>query len=435
MQNKKFTFVDLFAGIGGFHQALESLGGVCVTASEINESAKETYKLNFPDTPVVGDINEAWDKLPKFDVLCGGFPCQPFSKAGNQQGFDDEERGNFFYRIIDILKEHPECKFIILENVRNLSDKSENWDIIQSELRQLNFYVTEEPLILSPSQFGIPQIRERVYILGIRKDIRDAKKLRNGYIHLEELELTDLPPGLGSLKNGDAWKILEQNIHDKYNLSKEEVQILYIWDEFRQGTNFEPSGAPIWLDYMGIGISDKKYKELTLYQVRAKKDMRIDELPKWKQRFAQKNREFYKKHKLFIDKWSKQHNMMKRISTHKKFEWNGGDEFSSLKEVIVQFRHSGIRAKKPTYFPTLVAINNTPIIWDENKETYRYITPREAANLQSFKKDFIFLDNDSQTYKQLGNAVNVEIVEMLAKKLINFAYDDWNKGVNDGKKD
>ncbi|NLB33653.1 MAG: hypothetical protein GX818_07825, partial [Tissierellia bacterium] len=77
----------------------------------------------------------------------------------------------------------------------------------------------------------------------------------------------------------------------------------------------------------------------------------------------------------------------------------------------------------------------TPIIWDENKETYRYITPREAANLQSFKKDFIFLDNDSQTYKQLGNAVNVEIVEMLAKKLINFAYDDWNKGVHDEKKD
>ena len=148
-----------------------------------------------------------------------------------------------------------------------------------------------------------------------------------------------------------------------------------------------------------------------------------------------KNREFYKKHKLFIDKWSKKHNMMKRISTHKKFEWNGGNEFSSLKEVIVQFRHSGIRAKKPTYFPTLVAINNTPIIWDENKETYRYITPREAANLQSFKKDFIFLDSDSQTYKQLGNAVNVDIVEMLAKKLINFAYDDWNKGVNDGKKD
>lgn len=431
--NKKFTFIDLFSGIGGFHQAMESLGGECVAASEINEFAKQTYLLNFPKTQILGDINMNWDKLPPFDVLCGGFPCQPFSKAGNQKGFEDAKSGNLFYTIIQILKSHPECKFIILENVRNLSDKTENWDVIQSELKELNFYVTEKPLILSPSQFGIPQIRERVYILGIRKDIRDITKLKNGFIHLEELDLKDLPSGLGGLNNGDAWKILNKNTDDKYNLKPHEVEILNIWDEFRKGTNFEPSAVPIWLDYMGIKLSDKNYESLSLYQVKAKKYLKISELPEWKKRFAYKNRTFYKKHKKFIDKWVSDYNMMERISTHKKFEWNGGTEHLSLKEVIVQFRHSGIRAKKPTYFPTLVAINNTPIIWDETKYTYRYITPREAANLQSFKKDYKFSENDFQTYKQLGNAVNVEIVEMLAKKLFNFAYENWN-GENDDER-
>ena len=119
-----FRFVDLFAGVGGFHQALESLGGKCVAASEIDKDCIEVYKKNFPDTEVLGDINEYWDKLPEFDMLCGGFPCQPFSKAGKQKGFDDENRGNLFYTIMKILKNHPECKFLLLENVSNITDKS-----------------------------------------------------------------------------------------------------------------------------------------------------------------------------------------------------------------------------------------------------------------------------------------------------------------------
>lgn len=90
---------------------------------------------------------------------------------------------------MDILDAHPEVKFIILENVRNLADKSENWDIITSELMKRNFYITKEPVILSPSDFGIPQIRERVYILGIRKDIRNETILSNGFIHFDDLDL------------------------------------------------------------------------------------------------------------------------------------------------------------------------------------------------------------------------------------------------------
>ena len=423
----KFTFIDLFSGIGGFHQALGSLGGKCVAASEINEECKVVYKNNFPGTPILGDIKTDWKKLPRFDILCGGFPCQPFSKAGNQAGFDDKERGNLFDVIIEILKAHDECKFLILENVRNLSDKTENWTVIQQELRQLDFYVTEKPVVLSPCQFGIPQIRERVYILGIKKGIRDVAKLSNGFIHLEELGLADTPPALGALEIGDAWKILEPNPDKKYYLPKEEVEILNIWDEFRKGTKYQPSNVPIWLDYFGYKLNDRDFYEKKFYQTKSKCEKTISELPEWKQGFVDKNRKFYLMHKAFIDEWIEKYNMLDRISIHKKFEWNCGKDCKTLKDAIIQFRHSGIRAKRPTYFPALVAINNTPVIWDKERKRYRYITPREAANLQSFKKDFQFGTNDSQTYKQLGNAVNVEIVKMLTKKLINFAIDDWNK--------
>ena len=133
----EFTFVDLFAGIGGFHQALKNIGGECVCASEIDNYAIEIYKNNFPSTPMIGDITKEYTKLPKFDVLSGGFPCQPFSKAGNQNGFKDMARGNLFYIIIDILREHKECKFLILENVKNLANKTENWDVIKDELKKI----------------------------------------------------------------------------------------------------------------------------------------------------------------------------------------------------------------------------------------------------------------------------------------------------------
>ena len=252
MSNIKFKFVDLFAGIGGFHQAMEELGGKCVCASEIDPNCQETYKLNFSNTNIVGDINEYIDKLPEFDVLCGGFPCQPFSKAGKQEGFEDKTRGNLFYKIMEILQHHPECKFVILENVKNLADNIENWKIMQDELKKQNFYVTDKPIILSPHQFGIPQIRERVYILGIRKDIRDIEKLPNEYIHLEDLG--ELFNADDICKEGDAFKILETNVSDDYNISEQQENTLNMWLEFKEITNYESLGVPVWVEYFGHNL-------------------------------------------------------------------------------------------------------------------------------------------------------------------------------------
>lgn len=425
MKKANFTFVDLFAGVGGFHQALEKLGGKCVVASEIDADCVNVYKQNFPKTEVVGDINKYWDKLPQFDMLCGGFPCQPFSKAGKQKGFDDKNRGNLFYVLMDILDKHKECKFILLENVSNLSTGNSNlwWDTIQNELQKREFYVTDIPIVLSPCHFGIPQIRERVYIMGIRKDIKDDNKLTNHYIHKEDLELKDLPRPVNALKIGDAWKILENGeVDKKYFLKSEQIEILDIWDEFRKGVNYETIGVPIWLEYFGVNKSDEMFYANPDYQ-----GVLYCDLPDWKRRFVDKNRAFYLRHKNFIDKWVQKYDMLSKNSIYKKFEWNCGSDCKTLKDAIIQFRHSGIRAKRPTYFPTLVAINNTPIIWDKKYNTYRKITPREAANLQSFNKDFIFSDNDEKTYKQLGNAVNVKVIRTLAEKLINFAIPNWEE--------
>ena len=411
MGNKKMRFVDIFAGIGGFHQALESLGCQCVCASEIDKKCVEVYKRNFPNTRIVGDINKYYTSLPECDILCGGFPCQPFSKAGKQEGFNDLERGNLFYVLMNIIKLHPECKFVLLENVKNLADNTQNWNLIQDALHKLNFYVTDSPIILSPHQFGIPQIRERVYILGIRKDIRDIRKLPNGSIHLSDLKRLFLKKDY--CKDGDARSILQKCSDTSYCISKKESEILSMWYEFKEGTNFESLGVPIWAEYFGYKLTDKEFEKFVDH-----KGQTVSDMPYWKQRFVRKNRAFYLKHKCFIDSWIAKHNVLNLPLLYQKLEWNCGSQ-RNLKETIIQFRQSGIRIKKMNYFPALVAINNTPIIFDYDLNNFRKITPREAANLQSFKQDYN-LDNNPLIYKQLGNAVNVEIIRRVAKRLFGF---------------
>lgn len=421
----RFRFIDLFAGIGGFHQAMRYLGGECVMAAEINQECVKTYKLNFKteEKEVRGDVNKIDpSSIAPFDVLCAGFPCQPFSKAGTQQGFNDKTRGNLFYKIMDILDAHPEVKFIILENVRNLADKTENWGIITSELMKRNFYITEDPVILSPSDFGIPQIRERVYILGIRKDIRNERILSNGFIHKEDLKLDKY---YKACKMGDAWAILEDDVDDSYIISDEQELMITAWDEFRIKTGIKIIGFPIWIDSFGLGENDDK----AFFDAQG-----YDRMPSWKQNFLRRNRKFYLEHRSFIDEWVKKYDMTSRIKLYKKFEWNCGADVADMHDCIIQIRQSGIRAKRPTFYPSLVAIANTPIIWDKAKKHYRKITPREAANLQSFRRDYKLRGTDATQYRQLGNSVNVKILKILGKSLFDLSNDGWD-GDNNVEKD
>ena len=411
LKKAKFLFIDLFAGIGGFHQAMRFLGGECVMAAEINKACVDTYNLNFKtvEGSVRGDVKiiEPYT-IERFDVLCGGFPCQPFSKAGLQQGFKDITRGNLFYSIMKILDSHTECNFIVLENVRNLADKTENWDVIRKELLERNFIITKKPLIISPSDFGIPQIRERVYILGIKKDSCLKTIQEKGYIEVEDLNLKKYKK---TCKNGDALSILEQNVSTEYKISEEQNLMITAWDEFRKETNLKIIGFPLWIHCFGLGIDDTEF---------FKKSLDYDAMPKWKQNFVNKNREYYLKHKEFIDKWIKKYDMLSRIKLFQKFEWNCGEDVKDMHDGIIQIRQSGIRVKRTTFFPSLVAIVNTPIVWDKQMNYYRFITPREAANLQNFNKRYKFTGTDKQIYRQLGNAVNVRVLKIICKNLFNL---------------
>lgn len=184
-RNIRYRFIDLFAGLGGFHKALEALGSECVFASEIRDDLRELYKINFPNTRIEGDITKIDpNDILDHDILCAGFPCQPFSQAGKRQGFHDEkERGNLFNNICKILEVHRP-RYVLLENVSNLMghDHGNTWKTIYHDLHDTLRYEVKEK-ILSPHEFGIPQHRRRIYIVCENMD----------YGHLENFEFLERP--------------------------------------------------------------------------------------------------------------------------------------------------------------------------------------------------------------------------------------------------
>lgn len=174
--NPKFTFIDLFAGIGGFRMAFQNLGGQCVFSSELDEQARKTYYTNYGDVPF-GDITKesTKNKIPKnFDILCAGFPCQAFSLAGKRLGFE-ETRGTLFFDVAEILRRY-QPKAFFLENVKGLvcHDKGKTFKTILKTLDEVG-YVVPDPEIVNAMYFGVPQHRERIYIVGFRKDLGITK--------------------------------------------------------------------------------------------------------------------------------------------------------------------------------------------------------------------------------------------------------------------
>jgi DNA (cytosine-5)-methyltransferase 1 len=173
-ENYTFKFIDLFAGIGGFRIALQNLGGKCVFTSEWDKEAQKTYRANFGEVPF-GDITKEKTKnyIPdNFDILCAGFPCQAFSIAGKRGGFDDT-RGTLFFDVAEIIK-RKKPKAIFLENVKGLRnhDKGKTLATILNVLRNDLGYYVPEPKIINAKEFGVPQNRERIYIIGFRNDLK-----------------------------------------------------------------------------------------------------------------------------------------------------------------------------------------------------------------------------------------------------------------------
>lgn len=430
-QNKnirKLRFIDLFAGLGGFHLALASLGHECVFASELNPELRELYTKNH-NTKIEGDITKVdINRIPPHDIICAGFPCQPFSQAGAQMGLSDPRNGNLFYKIMEIA-DHHQPEYIFLENVPNLKshDNGNTWKEIKKNL-EVNYDVREK--VISPHHFGIPQHRARFYIVC-------KSKTSGGLLDF------DFPENEED-ENISILNIIEHDATDYLSLRPNTLNHLEVWQEFLDHLSPEEAPTfPIWAmefgatyPFEGKAPVKQNAEELKKYRGRfgcvieghslddvllclptyvqdAPKEDK-DEYPAWKKLYIRHNRAFYEKHKEWLADWLPK--IQSFETSHQKFEWNCGSKGSlTIKDKIVQFRPSGIRVKQPTYSPALVLTSTQiPMFpWLE-----RYMTKKEAARLQCMASLNELPATIGKAFRALGNAVNVCVVTKIAEKLI-----------------
>jgi DNA (cytosine-5)-methyltransferase 1 len=437
--DKKFRFVDLFAGLGGFHLAAEHLGGECVFASEIDEGLREVYQSNF-GIEVRGDIRDIKPtQVPSHDLLCAGFPCQPFSKAGDQMGWNDAVRGTVFWNIVEILRlRRP--RLVILENVAHFvrHDSGNTYQKVKQALESLGYAVDCRQF--SPHQFGVPQIRERIYMVGSRGSLA-------GF---------EWPKPETTTADVSIRTMLDINPSEAGKLSRQVIQCLEVWQEFLElfpkktklpsfpiwGMEFKAtypydrdslSRVPLGELQQTRGCFGKSLKGLTREEIyklvpsHARGAHGV--FPHWKKLFIRQNREFYLEHKKRIDPWLPQIQVFP--PSLQKLEWNCQGEERDIWQYVLQFRASGVRIKRANTSPSLVAMTTTqvPIIgWER-----RYMTARECAKLQSMGK-LVYLPKGIPAMKALGNAVNVTVVEKILGKLLRLFHSHENNVLNSVKR-
>lgn len=386
---KKLTFADLFAGIGGFHLAMQSVNqnSECVFACEIDKNCNDLYKQNFGINPIF-DIREVEiNKIPPFQILFAGFPCQPFSKGGNQKGFTDRIRGTLFFNIMQII-EHHQPTYILLENVANIitHDGGYTYQVIKENLLKNGYYLPKKPLILSPSDFGIPIHRKRAYIIA-----RKINKFESVFKITKKINASNINNAL------DYYQFKAKN-DDELQITKTEHRVLNMWDEFKKGIINDTFGFPIWIE-----------------ELNSKKPLKTEY--KWKNEFIRKNKLLYINNQEFIDQWLEKHKPKKWITnkSHMKFEWQAKD-LSSVFEGLIQFRPSGIRVSSLKNFNTLVAMGHTQIIGPYK----RRLSIDELKQLQSFPSEIIIAATRVLAAKQIGNSVHLDVV----KEVIHYLIDD-----------
>ena len=383
-------FIDLFCGIGGFHQAFNQLtySSKCVLACDIDKHCQTVYENNYNMKPH-GDVKQLDEStLPDFDIICAGFPCQPFSNGGKKKTFDDD-RGLLFDEIIRIAN-IKKPRFMFLENVKHILKVSDGevLEYIKNKIKKSDYHL--QIFQISPHNYGIPQQRERVYFVCVRNDI-----------HLAGSEDTRNPIELPECKSTSIYieNYLDpmDKIDEKYFISNDILNVLDAWDEMIQKMEEGEKLSPT------IMINDA-YRSYT--------EDEFKKFATWRQDYITKNKPLLQKYKTEFDEWHLKHKeLLKKREIYAKLEWQTGvlKKNDSIYNHFIQIRQSGIRVKKAKYFPTLVAISQIPIYGKEK----RYITPRECARLQSFPDTFKLHNEDSKSYKQLGNSVNVDNVKTI----------------------
>ncbi len=429
-------FIDLFAGIGGFHAALSSLGHECVFASEINEELRDIYKQNFRSMGrrVYGDIRSSNNKVPIHDILCAGFPCQPFSKSGAQEGVADKTRGTLFHDILDILKA-KQPRYVLLENVGNFErhDGGRTWRIVKASLEELGYDVrgtehlkTGGHGLISPHHLGYPHTRERFFVVA------SLGKLPNDPFPQKKEQTTSLREI--EVLNGDLTKRerKEARLPDHY------VRCIDHWNKFLTSLpdDIALPSFPIWGDeieakypyvdttphahsaknlrqVLGVNGADILRKRHLMGMLPSYAQEKVRRFPDWKVMFIDQNRAWFRDIEPYIKKrW------LARLRTFppslRKLEWNCQGEERDLWRHVLQFRPSGLRAKRYSAVPALVAMTTTqiPILGPKR----RFITRVEGLRLQGFTDSHRLPKNHDAAFAALGNAVHVGVVKAIAKK-------------------
>jgi len=383
----KLNYIDLFCGIGGFHQAFIKINKEnkkkkrkfkCIMASDKDKHCRKTYEDNYNIEPKEDVTKLTLEDYEGCDIICGGFPCQPFSNGGKKKMFKDD-RGLLFDEIMRIARE-VKPKFMFLENVKHILKvgNGEVIEYIKEKIKETGYHLQIEQI--SPHEYGIPQQRERVYFICIRDDI--YKKNR------DEIVL----PEKGREIVFEDFLDKKEDIDEKHFISGDVLECLTAWEEMIKSFDVDEKISPT------IMINEH-------YNNHTKET--FDNYAPWRKDYINKNKPLIQKYKDKWDPWYEKHKtILQRREIYGKLEWQVGKikENDSIFNYFIQIRQSGIRVKKAKYFPTLVAITQKPIYGKEK----RYITPRESARLQSFPEDFRLHEDDKQAYKQFGNAVNVD---------------------------
>ena len=431
-------FVDLFAGLGGFHEALTSLGHECVFACESDPELRELYRLNYPNARSVhGDIRECKEEVPEHEILCAGFPCQPFSKSGTQSGLRDKTRGTLFHEIANILAAH-QPPFVILENVGNfgLHDAGRTWRIVRDSLLELGYEVraTEHVKsnghgLVSPHHLGYPHTRERFFVVASSRALPDDpfpprdRRRRTTLVGLVQprKELTAQDHAEVGLSDDqvaciDHWNQLLKNIPDERPLPSFPIwgDEIYARYPFAGNTPFACSTAELRsaLRLNGKHRDLTKQELLSLLPSYARSEVTM--FPRWKQAYLRQNRRWFRQiQPFFPEDWVR--TLRGFIPSFRKLEWNCQGEPRDLWQCVLQFRPSGLRAKRYVACPALVAMTTTqiPVLGPER----RFLTRIEGLRLQGFSDGHRLPKTRAHAFRALGNAIHVGVATAVAEGL------------------